>query len=148
MTVLETAYAKELVRISEKIIDAASATFLVPIFYVTIVHETLMVSLGLRVTAVMADSAIISGPAAVLEPSPLARARPLIVIVPPLMFVSTGVESVNWHVPDEGAVPSFTIEQTVAGVNCTKLFVVSNVPVPLNCPLPVVALTVIIDPPA
>ena len=84
-----------------------------------------MVSPAASVVAVMVDSAIINGPAAVVEPPPLARARPLTVIELPLMFVSTGVVSVNWQVLDEGAVPSFTIEQTVASVVLTKLFVVS-----------------------
>jgi hypothetical protein len=64
----------------------------------------------------MSDSAIMSGPATVAEAVPLASARPLMVIELPLMFVSTGVVSVNWHVPDEGAVPSSTMEQTVARV--------------------------------
>lgn len=108
-----------------------------------------MVSPGASVVAVMTDSAISNGPAAVLEPSPPPRARPLTVIVLPLMFVSTGVVSVNWHVPEVGAVPSFTIEQIVAPVVCTKLFVVSKVPLlPRNCPVPdAMVFTVITDPP-
>ena len=84
-----------------------------------------MVSPAASVVVVIVDSAIMSGPATVAEAVPLARARPLTVIELPLMFVSTGVVSVNWQVLDEGAVPSFTIEQTVASVVLTKLFVVS-----------------------
>jgi hypothetical protein len=116
--------------------------------YVTIVHDTLMVSPGASVVALNVDSAIMRGPAAAFEAVPLARARPLTVIVALLMLVRTGVVSVNWHVPDDGAVPSLTIEQTVAGLVWTKLFVESKVPEPLNCPLPAVVLTVITEPPA
>lgn len=64
----------------------------------------------------MVDSAIMSAPAVLLEPEPLARARPVTVIVLPLRFVRMGVVSVNWHVPAEGAAPSSITEQTVAGV--------------------------------
>lgn len=123
-TMLSTAYATTLVKTMREM-AAAYSVFLDQIGYVTIVHDTLMVSPGASVTALMVDSAIISEPAAEVEPSPPPRARPLTVIELPLMFVSTGVVSVNWHVPDEGAVPSFIIEQTVASVVLTKLLVVS-----------------------
>jgi hypothetical protein len=59
------------------------------------VHDTLIVSPGARVTALMVDSAIIRGPADEDELEPLASARPLTVIVLPLRFVRIGVESVN-----------------------------------------------------
>jgi hypothetical protein len=59
------------------------------------VHDTLIVSPGASVTALITDSAIISGPADEDEPDPLARARPLIVMVLPLRLVRIGVESVN-----------------------------------------------------
>lgn len=93
--------------------------FLAAHFYVTIVHETLIVSLGSRVIVLIVDSAMIRVPAVLLEPEPLASASPLTVIVPPLRFVSTGVVSVNWQVPEEGAVPSLTTEHKVAFVVCT-----------------------------
>jgi hypothetical protein len=86
----------------------------------------LIVSPGFRVTGDdKTDSAIIRAPAAEFEPDPLASARPFTVMTLPLMFVSTGVVSVNWQVPEEGAVPSFMIEHMVAGVVCTKSLVVS-----------------------
>ncbi len=55
------------------------------------VHDTLIVSPGANVTALITDSAIISGPADEDEPDPLASARPLIVIVLPLRLVRIGV---------------------------------------------------------
>ena len=91
-----------------------------------------MVSPGSSVTAEIVDSAIISGPAAVLPAAPLARASPFTVMVLPLRFVRTDVVSVNWHVPDEGAVPSFTMLQTLAALVWIKLFVVSKVPDPCS----------------
>ena len=80
----------------------------------------------------MVDSAMMSAPAVLLELEPLANASPSTVIVDPLLFVRMGVESVNWHVPEEGAVPSSITEHSVAAVVETKLFVVSNVPEPLS----------------
>lgn len=97
-------------------------------------------------TALIADSAIISAPAVELEPEPLESASPFTVIVLPLRLVMIGVESVNWHVPDDGAVPSSTMEHRVAAVVSTKLLAVSKVPVPLNCAVPVKPLMVIMEP--